>query len=710
MMLSSGPGLNMARRLWRPATISVVLALIILSIYSAMAAQPGNAAFQRTWQRTDKPVLDGGAARTWMWGPEANTDIIQEPYAEAPDGIREVQYFDKARMEITSPDADASSIWYVTNGLLVVELMTGDMQIGNADFEHRNPATVNVAGDADDPTGPTYQTFNGLLGAAPLAPGTTISQRVDRGGVVTDDPALATKGVGVAVIDDVTQHAIAEPFWEFMNSSGTVYEDGQFINSQLFENPYFATGRPITEAYWANVKVAETYRDVLMQCFERRCLTYTPGNPDGFVVEAGNVGQHYYAWRYAQQPGDPTPTTTVTASASASETVTASPTTTSTSIATATMTASPTASPTATTTETVVPEYEYASQWGTQYTTFTSIKAPVDVAIDGAGNLWVVDTHNHRLIEYDENGVFIRTLGSEGTGPGQFKSPVDATFSDDGRLFVADQGNHRIQVFSAEGTFLKEWGSLGTANGQFDAPSGVLVQGQTLYVVDLNNGRIQTFNLEGTYLGQFGAGYLDYPAQLAIAPSGMMYITDYQTHVIREYNPSTTNWTFFGDEGTGTRQFKNPAGIAIDADGYIYISESGNSRVQVLNPNTSYNSEWGTQGYGFGQFFAPRDLVVDGKGNLYIADYGNNRIQKFTTDGRVPLRGPRCQPRAIRQRLRYRARPERQSAHRRPQQSLLRLRFDHPLHSGGHPARCSEPEQTRARSVRSACRSRGQPD
>ncbi|HEX5165535.1 MAG TPA: hypothetical protein VFV93_09080, partial [Thermomicrobiales bacterium] len=59
---------------------------------------------------------------------------------------------------------------------------------------------------------------------------------------------------------------------------------------------------PITEAYWATVKVNNQYVDVLMQCFERRCLTYTPGNPDGWKVEAGNVGLHYYVWRYGMMP------------------------------------------------------------------------------------------------------------------------------------------------------------------------------------------------------------------------------------------------------------------------------------------------------------------------------------------------------------------------------------------------------------------------
>ena len=105
----------------------------------------------------------------------------------------------------------------------------------------------------------------------------------------------------------MTLHAIAEPFWAFMNASGPVVEAGEIENATLFENPYFATGRPITEAYWADVQVSGEERQVLIQCFERRCLTYTPGNDPGFITEAGNVGQHYYAWRYENASPQPTP-------------------------------------------------------------------------------------------------------------------------------------------------------------------------------------------------------------------------------------------------------------------------------------------------------------------------------------------------------------------------------------------------------------------
>ncbi|HUG13701.1 MAG TPA: lamin tail domain-containing protein, partial [Thermomicrobiales bacterium] len=263
---------------------------------------PGNAAFQRTWARTDQPVLFGQVSRTWMWGLEANTIVMQESYVESPGGMRDVQYYDKSRMELTHPDAVDDGVWYVTNGLLVVEMMNGQMQVGDNAFVPRAPAMVNVAGDADDPLGPTYATFAGLRASPALADGTMITQRVDRAGMVTNDPALATHGVTAAhrVTVPGIDHQVAAPFWEFMNSSGLVFENGQNVQAPLFQNPYYATGYPLTEAYWADVKVGGTYRLVLSQCFERRCLTYTPGNPPGFVTEAGNVGQHYYTWRYEQ--------------------------------------------------------------------------------------------------------------------------------------------------------------------------------------------------------------------------------------------------------------------------------------------------------------------------------------------------------------------------------------------------------------------------
>jgi LPXTG-site transpeptidase (sortase) family protein len=291
---------------YRSFALLIIFAFLSPATLAASASVSTVVEFDQTWGRTDGPVADLRVDRTWMWGPRPFTEPLAESYTEAPDGMRAVQYFDKSRMEITDPNADAGSIWYVTTGLLSSELITGRMQMGDNAFEQREPAQVNVAGDFNDADGPTYATFNGLLDAPPAAMNQTITERVDRYGQVLQDAALAERGVTIAHIDEVTNHAIARPFWEFMNSRGMVYQGGVIASAPLFQNPFFATGRPVSEPYWANVKVAETYRDVLIQCFERRCLTYTPDNPLNWRVEAGNVGQHYYMWRYnAPVPAPP---------------------------------------------------------------------------------------------------------------------------------------------------------------------------------------------------------------------------------------------------------------------------------------------------------------------------------------------------------------------------------------------------------------------
>jgi endonuclease YncB( thermonuclease family) len=286
---------------WVQLLLSLAVLLAVVAWPSlATAAPTGHDAFLDTWARSDLPVAEGRVDRTWMWGPEPFTVPLREPYVDAPGGTRLVQYFDKSRMEITNPAADRASPWYVTNGLLAKELITGQLQLGDQTFQTHPPAVVNVAGDPDDPAAPTYATFAALLAAPPLPVGSAVTQTLDRAGQVGNDPALARYGVTAALLVPETGHSVASVFWTFMNSRGTVYTGWRFREDALFPNPFYATGFPITEPYWTRVRVGGTPRDVLVQCFERRCLTYTPDNPPGWQVEAGNVGQHYYRWRYEQ--------------------------------------------------------------------------------------------------------------------------------------------------------------------------------------------------------------------------------------------------------------------------------------------------------------------------------------------------------------------------------------------------------------------------
>lgn len=276
-----------------------VLSMFLAGLPAHVAAEPiANDPFMRTWSRTDQPVASGAVSRTWMWGPEALTAGDWEAYAESPGGTRFVQYFDKSRMEITNPGAPDDGLWYVTNGLLVVEMMTGQMQTGNTVFIQRAPAGVNVAGDPDDTLGPTYATFQAVTPVTAGHAQQAIVQVLSRDGTVSVDQGKASYGVPTAEFVDDTQHWIAGPFWDFMNATGMIFDGNANRQDKLFQNPFYATGLPVSDPYWVSVKVGGLARDVLVQCFERRCLTYTPSNDPAWQVEMGNVGRHYYAWRY----------------------------------------------------------------------------------------------------------------------------------------------------------------------------------------------------------------------------------------------------------------------------------------------------------------------------------------------------------------------------------------------------------------------------
>jgi hypothetical protein len=302
----------MRRTLQVAALVSLVASLVAIPWVTAQTGS--HDAFERTWARTDKAVIDKVVDRTWMWGPQETAIEKTESYAGAPGGQRTVIYYDKSRMEDNA--YRGTNPWDVTNGLLVVELVSGEMQTGDDDFVPREPADVNVAGDPNQSNPITYALLADLLGDVATPAGATITTRASAGPAsiaLVNDPSLAGRGVTAAEYVPETDHTVASPFWAFMTSSGVVYEDGAFTTENLFESAFYATGYPITEAFWASVTVGGTDRDVLLQCFERRCLTYTPDNPDGWKVEAGNVGLHYYEWRYGDDtdpPTSPSPTPT----------------------------------------------------------------------------------------------------------------------------------------------------------------------------------------------------------------------------------------------------------------------------------------------------------------------------------------------------------------------------------------------------------------
>jgi serine-type D-Ala-D-Ala carboxypeptidase (penicillin-binding protein 5/6) len=253
-------------------------------------------AFEWWRERTDGPVEQGSVSRSWLWGPEPFTGVRTETYREAVDGERMVQYFDKGRMEINDPDAPIASGWYVTGGHLARELISGSHQIGDDTFIYRGPAGVPVAGDPDG-DGPTYADLADLMISRHQDVDEPITLAFESRGEIRNRARFADYEVELIDIDAPTGHGIAEVFDEFLDIEGAVIERGREADRPLFSPRYALIGYPITEPAWMRVPVDGRNRDVLVQCFERRCLTYTPDNDSDWRVEMGNIGQHYVAWQ-----------------------------------------------------------------------------------------------------------------------------------------------------------------------------------------------------------------------------------------------------------------------------------------------------------------------------------------------------------------------------------------------------------------------------
>ncbi len=114
------------------------------------------------------------------------------------------------------------------------------------------------------------------------------------------------------------------------------------------------------------------------------------------------------------------------------------------------------------------------------------------MAVDGDGNMYVLDSGNNRIQKFDGDGNFLQTIGKEGQGPGEFEDPSALFLAGDGTFYVTD--GMRMQRFKQDGTFLSNIPLTNRITDFWIAPDkhifGVEVrnteQGRHRYLVELD--------------------------------------------------------------------------------------------------------------------------------------------------------------------------------------------------------------------------------
>jgi DNA-binding beta-propeller fold protein YncE len=213
---------------------------------------------------------------------------------------------------------------------------------------------------------------------------------------------------------------------------------------------------------------------------------------------------------------------------------------------------------------------------------------PVGAAIGPDENLWVPDTHYHRIIVYSPDGRMLQKFGSEGTGEGQFIYPTDIAFDGD-RIYISEYGgNDRVQVFDHHWKKLFQFGRFGIGQGEFSRPQAMVIDHGLIYITDACNHRIVVFTTEGKWVRNFGG------------------------------------------PGSGLGQFRFPYGLAEDRQGHLIVCEFGNNRLQLVDKEGGRGLKiWGSAGREPGQFAYPWGVAVDKDNRVVAVDAGNNRLQVF---------------------------------------------------------------------------------
>jgi DNA-binding beta-propeller fold protein YncE len=227
-------------------------------------------------------------------------------------------------------------------------------------------------------------------------------------------------------------------------------------------------------------------------------------------------------------------------------------------------------------------------------------KEPCGVAVAADGTVFVADTFYSadpqgglpwgRVEKFTSDGAFRGSFGKVPVAPNDLFGPRAIAVDGAGNLYMSDTGNHRVLKYSSAGNFLKAWGKKGKAVGEFIEPFGIAVDRKgRVYVADRMNFRVQIFDGEGRPQGQFKVNgweesQINQEPYLAVDNNkGVIYVSDPTKGKVLKYSLAGGFIKSYDTAVEG--KLSQPTGLAVrESDGVLFVSDGNLARIVTIKP------------------------------------------------------------------------------------------------------------------------------
>src|SRR5581483_4646613 len=219
----------------------------------------------------------------------------------------------------------------------------------------------------------------------------------------------------------------------------------------------------------------------------------------------------------------------------------------------------PTAAPSQLAAPVATPQASFAAQW--TYAGTSLLNTPVGIAVDGDQVVYVTDSFLGEVLKYDMNGDLMAQWGKGGSDNLDQPSGIAVH---NGNVYVADSANSRVVEYDPNGVEIAVVEPKDFSGDLFAYPTGVSFDSLgNLYVSD-NSDVVYQFNSALVLTAQWGNsgntdGKFNYPVVTAEDNSGNVYVAANNSDAIFKYNTTTNLLTSWGTTGPDNGHFKGPS-------------------------------------------------------------------------------------------------------------------------------------------------------